>query len=466
MLYRIEKDALGEKKVPADAYYGVQTERAIENFPISGIKAHPEFIRATVHVKRAAARVHQDLKLLESRLAKAIISASDEILSGQFMDQFVVDIYQAGAGTSHNMNTNEVIANRANEILGEKKGSYQPLHPNDHVNMAQSTNDVIPTAIRIAALGLVQELIPTLGTLAQSFQKKAKEFDHIIKSGRTHLQDAVPIRLGQEFGAYAVNILTHQNLIREASELLKNLGLGGSAVGTGLNTHPEYRVRVAKALSEQTKLPFKPAKNYFETMQSLAPFTNLSSALRNFALDMIRIANDLRLMTSGPRVGFGEIVLPPVQPGSSIMPGKVNPVMAEMLNMLMFQVIGNDTAIMMASQAGQLELNVMMPLVAYLLPQTLEILKNSLQVFSEKCVLGLEADKERCRHYAELTPSIITALSPFIGYSKSAELFKESLKRKVGVRELVIEKGLMTREKLEKVLDLKKLTEPGIPGKA
>lgn len=464
MTYRTEKDALGDKKVPVQAYYGVQTQRAVENFPISGIKAKPAFIHATVHIKRAAAVVHKDLGLLDGKMADAVVKAADEILSGQWMDQFVVDIYQAGAGTSHNMNTNEVIANRANEILGGKLGEYKPIHPNDHVNMAQSTNDVIPTAIRIATLGLMKDFLQTIDHLAQGFHEKAEAFDAIIKSGRTHLQDAVPIRLGQEFGAYAHNITRHRSLIENASKLLGEIGLGGSAVGTGLNTHPEYRKRVAKALSEKTGLPLHPAENYFETMQSLVPFSTLSGAIRNFAVDMIRIANDLRLMASGPLVGFGEIVLPAVQPGSSIMPGKVNPVMAEMLNMVMFQIIGNDTAIMMASQAGQLELNVMMPLVGYLLPQTIEIFRNSLQAFIDFCLLGIQADAERCKHFAELTPSIITALSPHIGYAKAAELFKESLKRKMGIRALVLEKGLITEEKLDKVLNLKKLTEPGIPG--
>ncbi|MBI1871546.1 MAG: aspartate ammonia-lyase [Chlamydiae bacterium] len=464
MSFRIEKDALGEKKVPVEAYYGVQTERAIENFPISGIKANPYFIRSTVHIKKAAAIVHRDLGLLDHPKADAIVRAVDEILSGKFMDQFQVDIYQAGAGTSHNMNANEVIANRANEILGFKKGEYSPIHPNDHVNMAQSTNDVIPTAIRIASLMLVNELIPSLDHLSKAFQEKAKEFDSVIKSGRTHLQDAVPIRLGQEFGAYASNVARHRELIRNASALLYELGLGGSAVGTGLNTHPLYREKVVKTLSKQTSIDFRPTKNYFETMQSLAPFATVSGALRNFALDMIRIANDLRLMASGPLVGFGEIVLPALQPGSSMMPGKINPVMAEMLNMLMFQVVGNDTAIMMAAQAGQLELNVMMPLVGYLLPHTLEILKNGLQAFVQFALLGIKANEKRCLKYAEMTPSIITALSPYMGYSKSAELFKESLKRRIGIRELVLEKNLMTKEKLDQVLDLRKLTEPGIPG--
>lgn len=465
MSYRIEKDALGEKKVPSKAYYGVQTQRAVENFPISGIKAHHAFIWATVQIKKAATKVHQELGLLDRRRAMAIIRACDEILAGRFLDQFVVDIYQAGAGTSHNMNANEVIANRANEILGGRKGEYQNVHPNDHVNMAQSTNDVVPTAIRIASLTLAKDLSSALDQLEKAFAKKAKEFDSIIKAGRTHLQDAVPIRLGQEFGAYAENVSRHRKLISESVKLLEEIGLGGSAVGTGLNVHPEYRKKVVKNLSVQIGLKLRCAKNYFEAMQSLIPFTTLSGALRNFAVDMIRIANDLRLLASGPLVGFGEIVLPAVQPGSSIMPGKVNPVMAEMLNMLMFQVIGHDTAILMAAQAGQLELNVTMPLVAYLLPQTLDILKNGIQVFAQKCVLGIQADPERCRHHAELTPSIITALSPYIGYAKAAELFKESLRRKKTVRSLIIEKGLMTKDKLDKVLNLKKLTEPGIPGR-
>lgn len=465
MSFRTEKDALGEKQIPSGAYYGVQTQRAAENFPVSGIHAKPSFVSATVQIKKAAARVHLDLGLLEPGSAGAIVQACDEILSGRFRDQFIVDIYQAGAGTSHNMNANEVIANRANEILGGQRGEYRPVHPNDHVNMAQSTNDVIPTAMRLAILDGIGTLTARMDSLAGAFNGKADEFDGVIKSGRTHLQDAVPIRLGQEFGAYAFNLGRHRAAVETAARGLEDIGLGGSAVGTGLNTHPEYRARVAAALAEQTGLAIKPARNYFEAMQSLAPAMAVSSALRDFAADMIRIANDLRLMASGPLVGFGEIVLPAVQPGSSIMPGKVNPVMAEMLNMVMFQVIGNDTAVMMAAQAGQLELNVMMPLVAYLVPHTIEILGNALGAFEQFCVRGIRADQERCRHFAELTPSIITALSPHIGYARAAELFKESLARKIGVRELALEKSLMSRERLDEVLDLYKLTEPGIPGK-
>ena len=465
---RVEKDSLGELQVPADAYYGVQTARAVANFPISGLRPHPSFVRAVVQIKRAAALVHKDLGLLPADKADAIVSAADEVLAGGFADQFVVDVFQAGAGTSHHMNVNEVLANRAIELLvakagtESKRGDYKIVNPNDDVNMAQSTNDVIPTAIRLAALELCETLYPVLTNLQGAFADKEREFDSIIKSGRTHLQDAVPIRLGQEFAAYATSIGKHHKRLRFAADELKELGLGGTAAGSGLNAHEEYRERVAQKLSEQTGLDLTATPNTFEAMQSMAPFVGVSNALRNLALDMTRIANDLRLLASGPRTGLAEIELPAVQPGSSIMPGKVNPVLAEMMNMVCFHVIGNDTCIALASQAGQLELNVMMPIIAHNLTESLTVFRNALDAFAEKCVRGITADPEVCREYAEKSLSLITALNPHVGYAKAADIAKEMLRSKRGAREVAREMGLMTDAQLDEVLDLAGMTGPAI----
>jgi aspartate ammonia-lyase len=459
---RIEKDSLGERELSAGSYHGIQTLRALENFPISGIRAIPRFIEATVHIKRAAAVVNGQLGLLEKKLSEAIVQATDEILNGELREWFVVDIYQAGAGTSHNMNTNEVIANRAAEILGGRKGEYSLIHPNDHVNMAQSTNDVIPTAIRIASLLDVKILLKNLDYLKQSFSRKGTEFDHIVKSGRTHLQDAVPIRLGQEFKAYGVNIKKHMESIAHAAESSRQLGIGGSAAGTGINVHPAYRAEMIRQLSIQVRMDFKEAEDYIEAMQSLRPMVELSGAVRNLAQDLIRIANDLRLLTSGPKTGLNEINVPPVQPGSSIMPGKVNPVIAEMLNMVCFQVIGCDHTIVMAAQAGQLELNVMMPIVAYNLLHEIEILTAAIDVFTSRCVDGITPNEEICRAYAEGSMSIVTVLNPHIGYARAAEIAKEYLVSGKSIRQLILEKGIMTEEQLDSVLDLRGMTEPGI----
>jgi aspartate ammonia-lyase len=460
--FRIERDSLGERKVPAAAYYGIQTLRALENFPISGLRPKPAYVQATVQIKKAAALVNQSLGLLDPRRAEAIVRACDEIISGALTEWFVVDVYQAGAGTSHNMNANEVIANRAVELLGGARGDYALVHPNDHVNMSQSTNDVCPSAIRIAAVMLSGPLIETIRELQESLEAKAAEFDLIIKSGRTHLQDAVPVRLGQEFGGYATCIRKHRERIMQAVDASRELGIGGTAAGTGLNAHPEYRRLVVEQLTRQLNLEFRMAQNYFEAMQSLRPQIDLSSAVRNAAQDLIRIANDLRLMSSGPKTGLGEITLPPVQPGSSIMPGKVNPVMAEMLNMVCFQIIGCDTAVLLAGQAGQLELNVMMPVVAFNLLHELEILRNALAVFIKDCVRGIRANPDRCRAYAEASMSIFTVLNPQIGYSRAAEVAKEYLVSGKTVRELVLEKRLVEPERLDEVFDLAGMTEPGI----
>jgi len=459
---RIEKDSLGEREVPREAYYGVQTHRALENFPISGLRPKPVFIDASVHIKKAAALVHKSLGLLQDQYADAIVTAADEVLAGNNREWFVVDVYQAGAGTSHNMNTNEVLANRANELLGGTRGNYSMVHPNDHVNMAQSTNDVIPTAIRIASFMSIKPLLRRMDDLKRSFYAKGAEFDHIVKSGRTHLQDAVPVRLGQEFTAYGVNMKRHQMAIAHAVESSRQLGIGGSAAGTGLNVHPEYRSRMVRQISEQTLIDFKNAEDYFEAMQSLRPMVELSGAVRNLAQDLSRIASDIRLLSSGPKTGLAEINLPPVQPGSSIMPGKVNPVMAEMMNMVCFQVMGCDTTIMYAAQAGQLELNVMMPVVAYNLLHEIEILTNAIDVFNRFCVKGITANEERCRMYAEGSMSIVTVLNPYIGYAAAAEIAKEYLNSGTSIRTLVKEKGLLTDDQIDEIFDLSNMTEPGI----
>ena len=462
MEFRIEKDSLGEVKVPHEAYWGAQTQRALENFPISGIRTPRAFIWASIQIKMAACITNRDLKLIDPIEADAIIKTCDEILGGALHEQFVIDVYQAGAGTSHNMNCNEVIANRANEILGYEKGKYKPINPNDTVNMSQSTNDFIPTAIRIMGLHLSHHLIAALEALRESFSHKAKVFDSIIKSARTHLQDAVPIRLGQEFEGYAQTVIRHIEWIREATYELTEIGLGGSAAGTGLNCHPDYRINVTSNLTELTGMEIKPARNYFEAMQSMAPFVMLSSAIRNFAQDLSRIANDFRLMGSGPKTGLAELILPPRQLGSSIMPGKVNPVMAEMTNMVCFSVFGNDDTILWAAQAGQLDLNVMMPVIAYKLADSLSILTNAVDVFTRYCVDGLKADEERCRMYAEMSASVVTALNPTLGYMKAAEVVKKAYAENKTVRQILLEDELVPPEKLNEILDLMKLTEPGI----
>ena len=459
---RIEKDSMGDRNIPKDAYYGAQTSRALENFPISGLKPKPSYVDATIHIKRAAAIVNKELGLLDAKIADAIVKAADEILSGKLREWFVVDVYQAGAGTSHNMNCNEVLANRAVELLGGQKGDYKMVSPNDHVNMAQSTNDVCPTAIRIGALMEVRKLLPVLESLEKALLQKGKEFDDIVKSGRTHLMDAVPVRLGQEFTAYGVNVRKHRTAIEHASDASKELGIGGTATGTGLNAHPKFRPMMVEQLTKQTGIQFSTAEDYFEAMQSLRPMAELSNAMRNFAQDLSRIANDLRLLGSGPKTGLQEIFLPAVQPGSSIMPGKVNPSMAEMVNQVCFQVIGCDTTVFMSAQAGQLELNVMMPVVAFNLLHEIEILRTATDVFIKFCIAGITANAERCQYYAENSTSIVTVLNPHIGYLAAAEIAKEYIKSGKPIRELVFEKGLLTREQLDKVFDLRGMTEPGI----
>ncbi|MCP4632966.1 MAG: aspartate ammonia-lyase, partial [candidate division Zixibacteria bacterium] len=407
---RIENDSLGNIEIPEDALYGAQTARAVDNFKVSGRTAYKEFVFATVLIKKSAALVHKKLGLISTEKADAVINASDELLKGNYLEHFVVDIFQAGAGTSHNMNVNEVIANLANESLGGKRGEYKYVHPNDDVNMAQSTNDVIPTAMRLSSLNLLKELFPVLIELSSLMKEKSGEFDDVIKSGRTHLQDAVPIRLGQEFSGYHSCIEKHSRKVEETQKELTFLGIGGSAAGTGLNVYPEYRKLMVETLSELMQLELKMADNYFEAMQSMRPFVNLSGVLKSLAVDLGRMANDFRLLSSGPKTGLSEIVLPPVQPGSSIMPGKVNPVMAEMLNMVCFRVIGNDLTITSASSAGQLELNVMMPVIADTLIESLKILTGGIDSFNRKCLKGVTANKERCKYYAENSFAMVTAL--------------------------------------------------------
>ncbi|MFY9570240.1 MAG: aspartate ammonia-lyase [Blastocatellia bacterium] len=455
---RIERDSLGERELPADVYYGIQTARAIENFPISGFKPYPSLVVATVQIKKAAARVNSAAGVLDTRIAAAIETAADEVLSGKLRDQFVVDVFQAGAGTSHNMNANEVLANRAIELLGGQKGDYSIVHPNDHVNMAQSTNDVFPTAMRLAALRQVDELIITLDLLAASLRCKSIEFDHIVKSGRTHLQDAVPIRLGQEFGAYASAIEKNSNRIAQAADEIREIGLGGTAVGTGLNAPPGYRKRIVKELSRITNQKLRATQDYFESMQSMAPFVSLSGACRTLATDVIRITNDFRLLSSGPNTGLSEIALPAVQPGSSIMPGKVNPVIAEMSDMVCFQIMGNDLAIGAAAQAGQLELNVMMPVIAFNLLMSLTIMTNAMGVLREKCVEGITANEERCQWYVEHSVSLVTALNPKIGYARAAEIAKRAISQGKTIREALKEEGLKPEE-LAEILDTRAMTE-------
>ena len=465
MATRIEKDSLGQKEVPADAYYGLQSVRAMENFPISGLRKHSRMVEAMAMVKKAAAFANAELGLLKPEVSKAIGAAADEVLAGKLRDHFVVDVYQMGAGTSFHMNVNEVLANRAIELLGGKKGDQTIVHANDHVNMAQSTNDVIPTAMRIAARLLLQELLPVLQDLQTTLVAKAKEFDGILKSARTHLQDAVPIRLGQEFAAYAVTIGRCRELIAAAARSLEELGIGGSAAGTGLNTHPQYRFKLVEYLRAWTNINWRNAPDMREAMQSNLPIAEASSALRLLALELTRICNDLRLLASGPTTGFAEIVLPAVQPGSSIMPGKVNPSMAEMLNMVCFQVIGNDLTVAMAVQAGQLELNVMMPVMAYNLHHSIEILKNALRAFIDRCVVGIVADADRCRRYAESSMALATALNTYVGYARAAEVVKRALREQKTIIDVVRDEKLLTEAQIAQILDPIKLTEPGLPGR-
>jgi aspartate ammonia-lyase len=461
---RIERDPLGEKAVPATALYGIQTLRAAENFPISGLRPLPAFVDAVVWIKRSAAVTHRETGRLEPRLADAIVRAADEVLTGRHRDQFIVDVYQAGAGTSHNMNVNEVLANRANEILGSARGSYSPVHPNDHVNMAQSTNDVIPTAMRLATLATLPATLLALEQLAHSLIAKGVAFDGIVKSGRTHLQDATPIRLGQEFTAYGRTVQRHREKLVQAADWLREMNIGGTAVGTGINAEPEYPVLMVQHLQQVSALELREGKDRIQLMQSMGDIASFSGALRAYVLDLNKIANDIRLLASGPRTGLAEILLPAVQPGSSIMPGKVNPSIAEMVNQVCFQALGLDQTVAMAVEAGQLELNVMMPVIAHNIVFALTIVGNASRVLAERCVDGIEADAAQCAYWLERSPALVTALAPKIGYDEAAKLAKEAVATGLTVKQLLEKKQLLSKEELEEVLDLRAMTEIGVPG--
>ena len=461
---RIERDPLGEHAVPDDAYYGIQTVRAVENFPISGLRAPAELVTATVLVKKAAAQTNVALTRLDARVGHAIVQAADEILGGALGDQFVVDVYQAGAGTSHNMNVNEVLANRAAEILGGAKGEYRLVHPNDHVNMGQSTNDVFPTATRLALLLGHRSLVEAARALAASLAHKAETFASVLKVGRTHLQDAVPITLGQEFGGYAACIDRGADDVAWASEGLKELNLGATAVGTGLNAGDDYTERAVANIRTLSGIDVRPAANRFRVTQSMGDVLAYSGALRRLAVELSKLASDLRLLSSGPRAGLSEIVLPAVQPGSSIMPGKINPSVPEMVNQVCYQVYGCDATIVAASDAGQLELNVMMPVIAWNAIHSSTILRNAIMTLRTRTVDGIEANVERCRELLERSTAVATSLSPYIGYAKTAEIAKASVATGRSIRELVLERGLMDAQQLDRILSVEAMTRPGIAG--
>ena len=466
MTTRIEKDPLGTLEVPSDALYGVQTLRAVQNFPISGLKPLEAFVTAQVWIKKAAAMTHKETGRLDAKTADAIIKAADEVLAGKHRENFVVDPYQAGAGTSHNMNANEVLANRANELLGGQRGTYSPVHPNDHVNMAQSTNDTIPTNIRLSALSRLDALIKAFEGLRDALAAKGKEFDHIVKAGRTHLQDAMPIRLGQEFTAYSISIDRAVKRVKESADYLRDLGIGGSAVGTGVTVEKEYPALMIKNLRQISGLELREGKDRIQLMQSMGDAAAFSASLRGLAIDLSKIASDLRLMVMGPRTGIDEIKLPAVQPGSSIMPGKINPSIPEMVNQVCFQVMGCDTTVAIASEHGQLELNVMMPVIAHNILLSMQILTSAATVLSEKTVKGIEANETMCSYWVERSAALATALMPHIGYAKAAELSKQSVKEGVLIREMVKRDELLPADQIDEVLDLRKMTEIGVPGGA
>lgn len=462
---RGEKNSLGTRRVPEEAYYGLQTVRAVKNFPISGQKAHPALVEAIVIIKKAAALVNHRQGRLGAKKVRAIVKACDEVLRGALRNQFIVDVFQMGAGTSFHMNCNEVIANRAAEIMGGNKGEYTLIHPYDHVNLGQSTNDVFPTAMRLSVLFLLRDhLYPALKEMEKSLSDKAKEFDTVLKSGRTHLQDAAPIRLGQEFQAYSQAVRRSRRFLEKAAQSLTQLGIGGSAVGTGLNTLPGYRKEMVRQLAELTGLRLRKSPDLREAMQSQQPMAEVSAALRNLSLEMNRIANDLRLLSSGPKTGLGEIRLPAVAPGSSVMPGKVNPSLLEMMNMVCYQVLGCDQAVSGAVQAGQLELNVMMPMIAFNLNFMIQIMGNALKQLKRLCIQGIKANIEQCQAYAEKSLGLVTALSPHLGYARAAQVAKESLARGKTLTEVVLEKGWLDEKRLKDILNPKTMTEPGIPG--
>ena len=461
--HRTEKDSMGPVQIPADMLYGAQTERARQNFPISRLRFDRRFLRALGAIKYAAASVNEELGLLDAGLAGAIRQASQEVMDGELDRHFVLDIFQTGSGTSTNMNANEVISNRANQILGGEVGSKSPVHPNDHVNMGQSSNDVIPTAVHVAALtALDSELLPALAHLRDALGAKAEEFDGIYKAGRTHLQDATPIRLGQEFGGYASQIAHGIRRVEMSRESLRELAIGGTAVGTGINTHPEFGRRMAEKLSALTGVDFREAENHFEAQSARDAAVEASGMLKVVACSLMKIANDIRWLACGPRTGIAEINLPELQPGSSIMPGKVNPVMSEMVTMVAAQVIGNDAAVTIGGERGNFELNVMIPVMVHNLLESIEILASGSRTFADRCVAGITANAERCRRNAESTASLSTVLAPKIGYDKAAEVAKKSLKEDKTLREVVREMKLMSDAELDALLDFAKMTAPNV----
>ena len=463
--YRVEKDSIGAKDVPADVYYGVQSLRAAENFPITGLRMHPELIRSLACIKKAAALANREAGLLDVSRADAIVRACDEILAGRLREQFIVDPIQGGAGTSINMNANEVIANRAIELLGGVKGDYALVNPNDHVNCGQSTNDVIPTAGKMATLRLLQKLETELDRLRAAFEDKSREFDHVIKMGRTQMQDAVPIRLGQEFRAYADAVRRDTVRMDKAMDEMRTLNMGGTAIGTGINADETYLRRIVPILSEVSDMELTQASDLIDATQNPDPFVAVSGAVKTCAVTLSKIANDLRLMSSGPRTGFGEINLPARQNGSSIMPGKVNPVIPEVVNQVAFLIIGNDMTVTMASEGGQLELNAFEPIIFYCLFQSIGTLTYAVHTFVDNCVTGITANEERCRELVEGSVGVITALTPHIGYQHAADIAKRAILTGQSVRKLILQEKLLTPEEIDTILDPMNLTRPGIPGK-
>ncbi len=465
MLWRKEEDSLGKRDVPRDAYYGIQSMRAAENFKITNLKVHPELIKSLALVKKATANVNLKVEILNKKIARAIIQAADEVINGAMADQFIVDAIQGGAGTSINMNMNEVLANRAIEILGGDKGDYMLVHPNNHVNMGQSTNDVVPTAIRIALIKLLKGVLNELDNLYNELLRKGEKFNHVLKMGRTQLQDAVPIRLGQEFAAYACAIKRDIRRISETMDDLKVVNLGATAIGTGLNADLKYVENVTNVLNEISSLDLKQSENLIDATQNVDALVEVSSALKTSAVNLSKISNDLRLLSSGPRTGFNEINLPAVQPGSSIMPGKINPVIPEVINQISFQIIGNDTTITMAAEAGQLELNVMLPVLVYNLFQSIDLLKNGLKTFTSRAIKGISANEEHCFDMVENSVGIITAINPHVGYEVAGRIAKKAIKTGRKVRDIILEEGVLAEEELDKILNPYEMTEPGIAGK-
>lgn len=463
--YRLEHDAIGEKEVPAEAYYGIQTLRAHENFYITGLKMHPEMINSVAQIKKAAAITNFEVGELDKRIANAIVEACDEIISGKWHDQFIVDPIQGGAGTSLNMNANEVIANRAIELLGGEKGDYSIVNPNDHVNFGQSTNDVFPSCGKMAVLKLLDKAQEQLHRLEAALMEKSREFDSVIKMGRTQLQDAVPIRLGQEFHAYASAIRRDIRRFDNAKDEIKSLNLGGTAIGTGLNADVQYFKRVVKNMSTLTGQDLVQSYDMIDATQNLDSYASVSGIVKNCAINLSKMSNDLRLMSSGPRTGFGEINLPARQNGSSIMPGKINPVIPEVVNQVAFNIIGNDMTITMAAEAGQLELNAFEPIIFYNLFQSIETLTFAVKTLIDNCIVGITANEEHCRRMVESSIGIITAICPYVGYERASNIAKEALRTGRSVRDLILERGLMDKEQLQTVLDPYTMTEPGILGK-